>query len=122
MAMGPKVDSHLFLAKDRKSVTVTGPVGDWDPYLKSATFAVVIGQTQHDEIVLAVGRSKGEVKKPAKTWTATATVLDPATEVLVPGLAYAWAVASGEAVDGEYEPYDWSVYTRLLAFNAPKPT
>jgi hypothetical protein len=118
MAMGPKVDEHLILSKNGKTVKVTGPTGGWDPYLKSATFTVVIGQVQEEKIVLAVGRAS--VAYGAGDWAATAKVLDPPGDILQLGPAYAWAVASGEAFDGAYEPYEWSVYTRLVAKAAPK--
>jgi hypothetical protein len=121
MAMGPKIDAHLKLKNNGKKVAVTGPTGGWDPYVKEATFAVVIGQVQDDEIVLAVGTSTA--KPPDATWAATARVRDPNDQglQLKPGWAYGWAIASAEASDDTgaewYEPYEWSVITWLVAGN-----
>jgi len=120
--MGPKIDEHLILSKNGKTVKVTGPTGGGDDYQEEATFAVVIGQAQDADIVLALGQSSA--KHGADTWSATATVMG--SGVLVPGLAFGWAMVSVEtktAAGAEwYEPYQWSVYTWLVPGAAPKRT
>ena len=121
MAMGPKIDSHLVLGSNGATVAVTGPTGGWDDYQQSATFAVVIGQAQDEEIVLAVG--EGSANQGAATWKATATVVGSGK--LKVGWAYGWAIVSVEsktAAGAEwYEPYDWSVNTWLVPGPPPKP-
>jgi hypothetical protein len=119
MAMGPRINKHLKLSGGNK-ITVKGPVGKWEPYAVSATFAVVVGQVNEatGKIVLAVGRSDpGEEYKPGgKTvWDADAEVFDPANGVLVDGPAVAWGIAAVEMQDGKHEAYGWSVKTRLVS-------
>jgi hypothetical protein len=119
MAMGPRINKHLKLLGGNK-VAVKGPVGDWEPYAASATFAVIVGQVDEasGKIVLARGRSgPGEKYKPGgkKVWDADATVFDPANGVLADGPAVAWGIASVEMRDGTHEAYGWSVSTRLVS-------
>jgi|SRR6476646_8693691 len=124
MAMGPKIDAHLKIQNNGREVAVTGPTGGWDPYVKAAKFAVVIGQVQKDTLVLALGKSTAN--SPAATWSATAHVWDPDNEglELKPRWAYGWAIASAEGEDDAatewYEPYEWSVITWLVRGN-PQP-
>lgn len=122
MAMGPKIDAHLLLSPDGRTVTVTGPTGNWeDPYLLDATFKVVVGQVnpQTGEIVLAIGRSDHPYAPADGWWDAEATVrADPPVRLQL-GPASAWAIASVKAQDDKYEPYPWSVETRLV--DAPPP-
>jgi hypothetical protein len=122
MAMGPKIDAHLELAKNGRTVKVKGPTGDWEPYAASATFVVTIGQVdpQTGKVVLATGRSNRKYTPADKKWAARATV-GGANARLRAGMAYGWAVASVEAQDGTYEPYQWSVVTRLVVGNPPPP-
>lgn len=123
MAMGPKIDSHLVLADGGRTVKVVGPTGDWDRYAVSATFKVVVAQIQGANIVLATGRS-GAPYTPAQTWwDADAKVRSTDQSVkFVAGWASAWAIASVKRLDNEYEPYAWSVDTRLLDLSqSPAP-
>jgi len=123
MAMGPKIHAHLLLSPDGRTVTVTGPTGDWDdPYLLSATFRVVIGQVNPatGEIVLATGRSDHPYTPADGWWDAEAVVhADPPVRLHL-GPASAWAIASVKALDDHYESYPWSVETRLVGV-APPP-
>ena len=122
MAMGPKIDAHLLLSADGRTVTVTGPTGDWDdPYLESATFRVVVGQVNPEtgEIVFATGHSDEAYTPADGWWDAEATVhADPPVRLQL-GPASAWAIASVKAADNRFEPYPWSVETRLV--DVPPP-
>jgi len=122
MAMGPKIDAHLLLADGGRTVKVVGPTGDWDRYAVSATFKVVIAQVQGEEIVLAVGHSD-EPYTPDKTWwDADAKIKSADASVkFVAGWASAWAIASVKTRDNQYQPYSWSVDTRLLDTPSPAP-
>src|SRR5690349_11887241 len=115
MAMGPKIDSHLVLADGGRTVKVVGPTGDWDRYAVSATFKVVIAQIQGENIVLAIGHSD-EPYTPDKTWWDADAKVKSADESVkfVEGWASAWAIASVKMRDNSYEPFAWSVDTRLL--------
>jgi hypothetical protein len=122
MAMGPKIDSHLVLADGGRTVKVVGPTGDWDRYAVSATFKVVVAQIQGPNIVLAVGHSDAPYTPDKSWWDADAKVKSADENVkFVAGWASAWAIASVETRDNRYEPYAWSVDTRLLdaASHAP---
>jgi hypothetical protein len=115
MAMGPKIDSHLVLADGGRTVKVVGPTGDWDRYAVSATFKVVVAQIQGESIVLAVGRSDAPYTPDKSWWDADAKVRSADENVkFVEGWASAWAIASVKMRDDSYEPYAWSVDTRLL--------
>ncbi len=115
MAMGPKIDSHLVLADGGRTVKVVGPTGDWDRYAVSATFKVVVAQIQGESIVLAVGRSDAPYTPDKSSWDADAKVRSADENVkFVEGWASAWAIASVKMRDNSYEPYAWSVDTRLL--------
>jgi hypothetical protein len=117
--MGPKIDAHLKLADDGRTVKVVGPTGEWDRYAISATFKVVVAQVQGDEIVFAIGDSD-DTYTPAHTWWGADAVVhgDPGVK-LVAGPASAWAIASVRTRDDTHQPYSWSVETRLLV--APSP-
>jgi hypothetical protein len=119
MAMGPRINKHLKLSPDGKIVAVKGPVGDWEPYAVSATFAVIVGQVDRKtgQIVLAVGRSEpGETYEPGgePMWDADAKVFHPKGHVLADGPAVAWGIAAVKMQDGKHEEYGWSVETRLI--------
>jgi hypothetical protein len=116
MAMGPRINAHLALSGDGKTVAVKGPTGDWEPYAESATFAVIIGQVnkQTGAIVLAEGRSDDTYTPNEPWWDAEAEVFDPANGVLVPGQAAAWGIASVKMQNNRYETFEWSVMTRLI--------
>lgn len=115
MAMGSRVNPHLALSPDGKTVTVKGPTGEWDSYAVGATFVVVIGQVdpQSGKIVLAFGRST-KTYVPADTWWSATAKVRGANAKLLPGMATAWAVASVAMKDGMYEPIEWSVPLRLI--------
>jgi hypothetical protein len=115
MAMGPKIDSHLVLADGGRTVKVVGPTGDWDRYAVSATFKVVVAQIQGADIVLATGHSDEPYTPDQTWWDADAKVRSADESVkFVAGWASAWAIASVKRLDNVYEPYAWSVDTRLL--------
>lgn len=120
--MGPKIDAHLVLADGGRTVKVVGPTGDWDRYAESATFKVVIAQIQGEDIVLAVGHSD-EPYTADKTWWDADAKVRSADETIhfVAGWASAWAIASVKMRDGRYEPYAWSVDTRLLDGSSQAP-
>jgi hypothetical protein len=124
MAMGPKIDVHLVLADGGRTVKVVGPTGDWDRYAVSATFKVVVAQIQGENIVLAIGHSDDPYTTDKSWWDADAKVksADPNVK-FVAGWASAWAIASVKTRDNRYEPYAWSVDTRLLddTSQAPPP-
>jgi hypothetical protein len=116
MAMGSKIFPHLALENGGTTVKVKGPVGEWDPYAVSATFAVIVGQVhrQTGAITLAKGRSTKTYTPGDDWWGADADVIDPAGGVLVPGMAVAWGIAAVEMQDGRHETFEWSVTTRLI--------
>jgi hypothetical protein len=119
--MGPKIDAHLRLVDAGRTVKVVGPTGEWGRYAVSATFKVVVAQVQADKIVFAIGESE-ETYTPAETWwDADAVVHGDSGVTLVAGPASAWAIASVKTRDDRYEPYAWSVETRLLVPPSPDP-
>jgi hypothetical protein len=119
--MGPKIDAHLKLVDHGRTVKVVGPTGEWGRYAVSATFKVVVAQVQGDQIVFAIGHSD-ETYTPAQTWwDADAEVHGHRDVKLVAGPASAWAIASVRTRDDIYEPYAWSVETRLLVPPSPDP-
>jgi hypothetical protein len=119
--MGPKIDPHLKLVDGGRTVKVVGPTGDWDRYAVSATFKVVVAQVQADKIVLAIGHSDEAYTSGETWWDADAHVQGHAEVKLAAGPASAWAIASVRMLDNTYEPYAWSVETRLLVAPSPDP-
>jgi hypothetical protein len=118
--MGPKIDTHLQLVDNGRTVEVVGPIGDWSRYAVSATFKVVVAQVQAGgKIVLAIGHSDEVYKPPASRWDADAKVDGTSGDNFVAGAASAWAITSVKMRDNKYEPYAWSVETRLLAPPSP---
>jgi hypothetical protein len=100
------VTSKLEVSADGRHVAAQGPIGRWDVYARSATFAVVITQVQADgTIVVAEGRSNRTYEPPNRTWRARATVNGGGA--LRPGEAYAWGIASVRQASGAYELYTW---------------
>ena len=98
---------------------MVGPTGEWNRYAVSATFKVVVAQVQGDKIVFAIGSSE-ETYTPTHTWWDADAVVDGEPHVkLTAGPATAWAIASVRTLDDAYEPYAWSVETRLVG--APSP-
>jgi hypothetical protein len=118
MAMGSRIDPHLELSADGKTIKVTGPTGKWeDRYLLGATFRVVVAQVQQGDehkIVLAKGESDREFTRDDDWWYAEATVCDPPGAIFELGPASAWGIASIRAKDGAFEPFQWGVETRLV--------
>jgi hypothetical protein len=112
--MGPKIDAHLKVVDDGRTVKVVGPTGEWNRYAVSATFKVIVAQVQGDQIVLAIDESDEAYTRANSWWDADAAVQGDTTVKLVAGPASAWAIASVKTLDGTYEPYAWSVETRLL--------
>lgn len=121
MAMGPRIDAHLKLVDAGRTVKVVGPTGDWDRYAVSATFKVVVAQIQEDRIVFAIGHSDEPYTTTDTWWDAEAVVHGDPDIKLIAGPATAWAIASVKTRDDEYEPYAWSVETRLLDAPSPDP-
>jgi hypothetical protein len=121
MAMGPKIDAHLQLADGGRTVKVVGPTGDWHRYAVSATFKVVVAQVQEERIVFAIGHSEEPYTPTDTWWDADAVVHGDPQVKLVAGPASAWAIASVKTLDNQYEPYTWSVETRLLDDPSPAP-
>jgi hypothetical protein len=119
--MGPKIDAHLKLVDDGRTVKVVGPTGEWDRYAVSATFKVVVAQVQGDKIVFAIGNSDETYTSAQTWWDADAVVQGDPDVKLFGGPASAWAIASVRTRDGVYEPYAWSVETRLLVAPSPDP-
>jgi hypothetical protein len=119
--MGPKIDAHLKLVDDGRTVKVVGPTGEWDRYAVSATFRVVVAQVQGDKIVFAIGSSDEAYTSAHTWWDAEAAVHGQADVKLVAGPASAWAIASVRTRDDTYEPYAWSVETRLIVEPSPDP-
>jgi hypothetical protein len=123
MAMGSRIDAHLELSADGRTVKVTGPTGRWeDKYLLGARFRVVVAQVQQGNdhrIVIAGGESDREFTRDDDWWYAEVTVVEPAAGVFTLGPASAWGIASIRAKDGVFEPFQWAVETRLV--KAPDP-
>jgi hypothetical protein len=119
--MGPKIDAHLKLVDDGRTVEVVGPTGEWNRYAVSATFKVVVAQIQADKIVLAIGESDEAYTRADSWWDADAVVQGDTAVKFVAGPASAWAIASVKTLDGTYESYAWSVETRLLVAPSPDP-
>jgi hypothetical protein len=116
MAMGPRIYTHLALTNGGATVAVKGPTGPWEPYVVSATFAVIIGQADKTtgDLVLAKGRST-QVYTPADPeWWADADVFDPAGGTLKAGYAEAWGVASVKLTTGKSETFGWGMSIRLM--------
>jgi hypothetical protein len=111
--MHSKVNDNLRLSADGREVAVSGPITEWDDDEQSATFTVVIAQIdENGDIVLARGRSRETYRNGAKTWEATAKVIQNDAR-LTTGEARAWALASITETSGKYELYPWSVETHL---------
>jgi hypothetical protein len=119
--MGPKIDAHLKLVDDGRTVKVVGPTGEWDRYAVSATFKVVVAQVQGDKIVFAIGNSDETYTSAQTWWDADAVVQGDPDVKLFGGPASAWAIASVRTRDDTYQPYSWSVETRLLVAPSPDP-
>ena len=121
MAMGPRIDAHLKLVDGGRTVKVVGPTGDWDRYAVSATFKVVVAQIQEDRIVFATGIRMSRTPRPTPGGMPTRWCTAIPTSSWSRAPATAWAIASVKTRDDQYEPYAWSVETRLLDAPSPDP-
>ena len=115
--MATKIDKVLYLAADRMSVDVTGPISDWDDDAVGAVFTVVLSQVADagtdEEIVTAIGASG--MFATGDKWWATAAVIDrPDNSVttLRPGGAIAAAYVTIANADGGSEWYAWTLPVR----------
>jgi hypothetical protein len=112
--MTSKVDSVLYLSNDRKTVTVTGPISDWENDEAAAVFSVVISQASGNGAgpTTAIGSSTVMYEPDANRWTAVARVTRDSMQ-FHQGAAKAEAYATIAKPDGGAESYPWTVDTTL---------
>lgn len=112
--MTSKVDSVLYFSNDRKTVTVTGPIRDWQPDEAAAVFSVVISQASGNGAgpTTAIGSSTVMYEADADEWTAVAHVTGDDMQFHKGGAtARAWATIAQPS--GGAESYEWTVPTTL---------
>jgi hypothetical protein len=112
--MTSKVDSTLYLSNDRKTVTVTGPISDWENDEAAAVFSVVISQASGNGAgpTTAIGSSTVMYEPDANRWTAVARVTADNMQLRKGGAtARAWATIAQPG--GGAESYEWTVPTTL---------
>lgn len=122
--MESRVDSPLTLSSDHRSVTVTGPITEWDADEVSAIASVVLVQAVPGHGIVLAGGIAARVENPtpnaqwlsppspAEAWSGVATVTRPGVS-LEPGSAVAYAHALIENSAGAIEPYQWIVHVIL---------
>jgi hypothetical protein len=112
--MTSKVDSVLHLSNDRKTVTVTGPISDWQNDEVAAVFSVVISQASGNGAgaTTAIGASTITYVPNEGTWTAQAKVTGSNMQFHEGNAtAHAWATIAQPG--GDAESYVWTVPTTL---------
>ena len=112
--MTSKVDTVLHLSSDRKTVTVTGPISDWQNDEAAAVFSVVISQASGNGAgpTTAIGASAITYVPNEGKWTAQATVTRNNMQFHEGNAtAHAWATIAQPG--GDAESYEWSVPTTL---------
>ena len=112
--MTPRVDSLLYLSDDRKTVTVTGPIDDWQNDEAAAVFSVVISQASGNGAgpTTAIGASTVTYEPDQNRWTAQARVTRNGM-LFHQGNATARAWATIAKPGGGAESYEWTVPTAL---------
>jgi hypothetical protein len=108
--MTSKVDSPLQLNPDG-SISVTGPIDEWDLGEEWATFAVVIAQVNDAGTIVSASGTSECYKRGATWWDASAAAGDSSR--FVAGPAKAFAVAAIEVAGAAAKPYYWEVDIEL---------
>jgi hypothetical protein len=114
--MTSKVDNVLYLSNDRKTVTVTGPISDWQNDEAAAVFSVVISQASGNGggPTTAIGSSTVMYEPDANRWTAVARVTRDNMQFHAgDATASAWATIAQPG--GGAEAYPWTDDTKLQA-------
>ena len=112
--MTPKVDSLLYFSNDRKTVTVTGPIDDWQKDEAAAVFSVVISQASGNGAgpTTAIGSSTVMYEPDANRWVAVARITRDGMQLRAgDATARAWATIAQPS--GGAEAYKWTVDTKL---------
>jgi hypothetical protein len=115
--MTSRVNKHLKLSADGRTVNVVGPIVTWEGDERSAVFSVEITQPPNGATVSARGRSTRTYHPSNTSWQANARVGDgPPLHV---GPALAMATATITLANGHTEPYHWPVDVTLVHQVAP---
>ena len=112
--MTSKVDNVLHLSNDRKTVTVTGPISDWQSDEAAAVFSVVISQASGNGVgpAIAIGSSAITYEPSQASWTAQVHVTRNDMQFHEGNAtAHAWATIAQPG--GDAESYEWTVPTTL---------
>jgi hypothetical protein len=112
--MTSKVDTVLYLSNDRKTVTVTGPISDWQNDDAAAVFSVVISQASGNgaAATTAIGSTTVMYEAGANRWTAVARVTRDSMQFRAgDATANAWATIAHPG--GGAEAYPWTDDTKL---------
>jgi hypothetical protein len=111
--MTSKVDTTLTLSADGKTVTVKGPISDWQPDEAAAVFSVVISQANGAGATTAIGATTiTYLPKKQVKWSAKAKVTDEDMQFHEGNAtAHAWATIAQPG--GDAESYEWTVPTTL---------
>jgi hypothetical protein len=107
--MTPRVDDVIYLSDDRKTVTVTGPIGPWAGDEAAAVFSVVISQPTGNGAgpTTAIGASTVTYEPGAGAWTAQARVTGNGMQFHQgPATSRAWATIAKPG--GGAESYKWT--------------
>jgi hypothetical protein len=111
--MTPKVDNVLYFSNDRKTVTVAGPIDDWQNDEAAAVFSVVVSQASgNGGPTTAIGSSTVMYEPNANRWIAVARVTRDSMQ-FHQGDATARAWATIAQPGGGAEVYPWAVDTKL---------
>ena len=112
--MHPSDDQELVLSDDRKTVTVTGPIEDWQNDEAAAVFSVVISQASGNGAgpTTAIGASTLTYEPDADSWTAEVRMTRN-TMQFHQGNATARAWATVAKPGGGAESYEWTIPTAL---------
>ncbi len=113
--MHPKINRVQFLDPDLRSLTVKGPIEDWEDDDFVAVFTVVVSQIDPDDgVVTAIGAGADVYRRGQSTWDAEAAVADPSTHLHEGGaVVAAWATIASP--DGGAEMYAWTLPVMLKA-------
>ncbi len=110
--MTSRVNKHLKLSADGRTVNVVGPIVTWEGDERSAVFSVEITQPPNGAAVSARGRSAQTYRPSNSSWKANARVGDGPPLQVGPALATATAIIT--LANGKTEPYVWPVRVTLV--------
>jgi hypothetical protein len=119
--MAPKIDPIQHLPGTDPHMSITGPIGDWEPDVAGVVFTVVVSQVTGDtnedpKVATAIGWSQQYTPNAVPVvlkWSATIRAVSPDALQIGDATVAAWATYALK--DGGAESYEWTLPVKIVA-------